>query len=448
MPTVDFIPFAIDPGANVASQAQWIASSEAAGGFQAGIAQSPMLNKAWRQPAYVAAALATVMSARTGADVLDDGNFAGFVSLLQRTFSGPSQISPVAGASHTYSLADVGKLVVRSNGAPMIDKLPGAGELGGALPAQTIITIGTPGAGFLLAINAGVGSAIQGTNEKYIWIGYNQQVSFLSDGVNYWPINLPDKAVLGLATTFFVSPTGSNDNHGLTAAAPFLTKEFAYDWMRKHIDARGEFSVTVQCAAGADTNPLLLAGRIQGIDIASRLIFLGDVVTPSNCTMNVAGDAVTLQGGAVARFRGFRVSSSTGSFAFRVTDDDCQLEVGKIELGGANHLSGTAGRIRALAEGYTILSGARQTHISSTGAAIELDNTTVTLLGTPSFATAFILATRNRSLVQAANVTFVGPATGTRYLLSLNAVLDTGGQPATYIPGDVTVAPSSGAQFG
>lgn len=52
MPTVDFLPFATDPGANVVSQAAWLALAQRTSGFEAGIAQSDQLNKAWRQSAF------------------------------------------------------------------------------------------------------------------------------------------------------------------------------------------------------------------------------------------------------------------------------------------------------------------------------------------------------------------------------------------------------------
>lgn len=83
MPTNDFKPFAAAGGANVKSQAQYLAAAERTAGMATGIADSALFNKVWRQAAFIAAALAEVMKDVTAADVLDDGDFAGKVAQLK-----------------------------------------------------------------------------------------------------------------------------------------------------------------------------------------------------------------------------------------------------------------------------------------------------------------------------------------------------------------------------
>jgi hypothetical protein len=82
MPTNDFLPVAIAPGANVMPQAQWVASPIPPTGFTTGLLPSPTLNKAHRQSSFVAAGIAQMMMNTLHVDVLDDGNFTQFVSRL------------------------------------------------------------------------------------------------------------------------------------------------------------------------------------------------------------------------------------------------------------------------------------------------------------------------------------------------------------------------------
>ena len=80
MPTVDFLPFATDVGANVEDQATYAADPTTGSGFETGNAISEKLNKVWRQSAFQAAVLATWISNALAADVLDNGNLAAHVT--------------------------------------------------------------------------------------------------------------------------------------------------------------------------------------------------------------------------------------------------------------------------------------------------------------------------------------------------------------------------------
>lgn len=84
--TNDFLPFAIDPSANVASQAAYVSDGTYVAGFQTGLAKSPLVNKAIRQASFVASCLAQYMANTLGVNILDNGNVATFVSQLGSLF--------------------------------------------------------------------------------------------------------------------------------------------------------------------------------------------------------------------------------------------------------------------------------------------------------------------------------------------------------------------------
>ncbi|MCK6758418.1 phage tail protein [Enterobacter asburiae] len=78
----DFKPFATGAGANVMSQADWEALPDLLSGFTAGKAASAQVNKAIRQAAFIAAALAQYTANKSGLDVLDDGDVSGFITKM------------------------------------------------------------------------------------------------------------------------------------------------------------------------------------------------------------------------------------------------------------------------------------------------------------------------------------------------------------------------------
>ncbi|HBJ6087433.1 TPA: phage tail protein, partial [Escherichia coli] len=82
----NFKPFALDPNANVTSQADWEALPALLSGFTAGKASSAQVNKAIRQASFIAAALAQYTANKSGLDVLDNGDLNGFISKMVTAF--------------------------------------------------------------------------------------------------------------------------------------------------------------------------------------------------------------------------------------------------------------------------------------------------------------------------------------------------------------------------
>lgn len=82
--TNDFQLFATAAGANVLSQADYLALAALASGFQAGTAQSAALNKVWRQSSIMSAVLAQLIVDMTGQNATDDGTMATLLANLKQ----------------------------------------------------------------------------------------------------------------------------------------------------------------------------------------------------------------------------------------------------------------------------------------------------------------------------------------------------------------------------
>jgi hypothetical protein len=99
----------------------------------------------------------------------------------------------------------------------------------------------------------------------------------------------------------------------------------------------------------------------------------------------------------------------------------------------------------SLSNAYTIAGGAAY-HIYVNGGMAFHEQSAATLTGTPAFSGAFVAAV-NAGALQSIGSTFSGAATGQRYFASTNGVINSFGGGATYFPGSVAGATTSGGQY-
>lgn len=91
MPTNEFLPYASGGSPNVLSQAAYAAAAARTAGVVNGTADAELANKAWRQPANMAAALGMLINDYGLLDALDDGNIpnleAGLLAAIRGSLS-------------------------------------------------------------------------------------------------------------------------------------------------------------------------------------------------------------------------------------------------------------------------------------------------------------------------------------------------------------------------
>jgi hypothetical protein len=107
-----------------------------------------------------------------------------------------------------------------------------------------------------------------------------------------------------------------------------------------------------------------------------------------------------------------------------------RTDAGQLSLGGNYTISGSAVR--------HILMGARSTILGS--------GITVTLSGTPAWSSEFALV-QTPGLLSLYSVTYSGSATGKRYTVTLNGVINTFGGGASYLPGNSAGSTATGGQY-
>jgi len=255
------------------------------------------------------------------------------------------------------------------------------------------------------------------------------------------------RELLTAARTYYVRTDGSDSNNGLanTSGGAFAT-------MQKALDVVGTldlsiYEVTVQVAAGTYTAGVSLAGAFVG---AGSVTLRGDPTTPTNVVISTTGShCISASGDGVhLNVSGFKLQTTTSGSCLSAGKGSRISVTGAIEFGSAAtyHCAADASNIDLTSISYKISGGAGVHFASVSGANISAVNCTVTLTGTPAFATAFAYAT-SLSTVVSLLMTYSGSATGKRYDISGNSVVNTFGGGASALPGGTAGTTTTGGQY-
>lgn len=95
---------------------------------------------------------------------------------------------------------------------------------------------------------------------------------------------------------------------------------------------------------------------------------------------------------------------------------------------------------------HTTITGSTGYHILVSGGMAFVESNFVTLTGTPNFSSGYFGLT-NGGRIQTVGTAFTGTATGPRYWVVMNSVLNTLGSGTTYLPGSVAGTTSTGGQY-
>jgi hypothetical protein len=247
--------------------------------------------------------------------------------------------------------------------------------------------------------------------------------------------------------TYYVRTDGSDSNTGLadSSGGAFLTIQKAVDTCLEGIDFAG-YDVTIQVRSGTYTAGVTFAGRHTG---SGTLTLVGDTTTPGNVIISTtSATAVNLDNGASVILGGFKLQTTTSGNCISVLHLSYLQITGAMEYGACAsvHISCQRESEIVISANYTISGGALIHWQGNSVCIFVCVGRTITLTGTPAFSNQFAIAT-NVGVVVVSGNTFSGAATGTRYSVTINGVINTGGGGATYLPGDVAGAAATGGQY-
>ena len=240
---------------------------------------------------------------------------------------------------------------------------------------------------------------------------------------------------------YYVRSDGSDSNDGLSdsSGGAFLTLQKAIDVVAG-LDL-SIYSVTINIStsatyAGATVSAPFIGGPGSSVTIS------GDTTTPTNVVMS---SPLIVQNFARVGIEGVDFTTSSNGIE---ADSGAVVEItGNTNFGAcsSNHIFVKDAFVLVSAN-YTIDGGAFSHWQTNYGGYIRCISRTITLSGTPAFNTFAYCANLGRMEVNAD--TFSGSATGIRYRVDENGVINTAGGGATYFPGDTAAAaPTTGGQY-
>ena len=240
--------------------------------------------------------------------------------------------------------------------------------------------------------------------------------------------------------TFYVSPAGNDANDGLTQGTAWASITHAYNYIRDRIDLNG-FQATIQLADGIHASASL------GFPcIGPAPIIQGDVADPSRVTVNGVGiPALTVGGGATVVCLDFTVTATGPEGDYGAVGAGLAAGSGgtiihrNMNFGActtAHMFASSGGGITVGQTGvlYNIL-GAAETHLYAAGGFIGIADARISIAGTPNFPFGFAYGSQG-GLMHAWGATFTGGASGPRFQVTTNGIINTANAGANYFPGD------------
>lgn len=254
-------------------------------------------------------------------------------------------------------------------------------------------------------------------------------------------------------TIFYIGYPGFNDNNnGLSTLTSFQTILGAWNAVARRWDCQG-FNVTFQLNNGTYPSTVLIGGLLN----AGTITILGNVSTTSLVTItgvNSVGLQFSQCGKVFIGGMTFSATGSTGQYNFigeaLVADTGSRIELFSpiaFNLSTSAHIGVYNGGVFATNGVAYAINGGAIVHINMIGGRGATVNSTITLVGTPNFSTAFASVVGSGSELDTYSVTFLGAATGPRYFVSLNGVISTLGAGASYLPGNSSGTATTGGQY-
>ena len=253
----------------------------------------------------------------------------------------------------------------------------------------------------------------------------------------------------------YVSPTGNDATGTGSTTLPFATMQYAYNLGQNLYDGAG-YTFTIYLMPGTHTSPLTMYGPLTGFQ--SGLNLTSQSGSYANTIVSVTNvNAISVVWAAVLSVSNFTVQAPVGTTSLvKQTGTGLYLSNGGLCSIGPGMNFGSCGSFHILLQAaasfgcispYTISGGAGLGHVAAAETSTASFNgygaspagMTVTLIGNPGFATAGwgFATSLSSSYVQFLGITWVGTATGLKFVVGNGGYLGVNGAGLNYLPGSL-----------
>jgi len=276
------------------------------------------------------------------------------------------------------------------------------------------------------------------------------RTAFTKVNANFTELYDSYRELITAARTYYVDSAGNDLNTGLSPGVAFQTIQRAINVISRTLTVQDGVTVTVSIANGTYTitTPVVIRPVVGG----GSVLIQGNTGTPASVIINsVSSQAAMFQqlapSDAQWRLTALQIQSTANPKPGIQVQNHAVLEYGNVifGIGLTNQIEVSLGGGVTSVSNYTIIGGATTYLHGTTSGILRLSNT-VTLTGTPAFSAAFARAT-NLSVLDATSTVFSGSATGTRFAVSENSVIQTAGGGANFFPGNAVGTTATGGQY-
>lgn len=254
------------------------------------------------------------------------------------------------------------------------------------------------------------------------------------------------RQTLATNTTFYVSPSGSDTTGDGSVGNPWRQITFAMSVVSGFIDG-GPFNVTIQAATGA-YDPFVFLPTVG----SGTFLVNGDTVTPTNCTISNSTDFVTnltMNVACIWTVAGFALNNTAATFCPNIGVYAGKLTVQNMQIGNSPTLvtTGQFGSLTIYAGTITVV-GSGTVLFYASGGIIQTAGATVNFPSPVTYSSTTYGAD-TLGIIYAYSTTFGTPGnvTGVRYNVATNAIIQTFGGGATYLPGSIAGSASTGGIY-
>lgn len=267
-------------------------------------------------------------------------------------------------------------------------------------------------------------------------------------------------ATVATGSPVYSASTGSDSNSGLfnTTSTAFLTINGAYAAIVSAIDFASHV-VILQVNDSVYTDGFLFTGWVGG----GQMVIQGNTVVPANCFINKSVVGVTPLGSifetnapcpGTLSMKGFKFRSTSSARNALSIFNAGRYQISDMEFNGipastfATAVSVGAAGVHLTIAGNIAITGSMPGWASCNEPAVmQAFTQTLVLTGVPAFDWNGVFFSNSGCTVGWGGITFLGSATGTRYQITNNGIVDTGGSGTSYLPGNANGFTSTGGQY-
>lgn len=242
---------------------------------------------------------------------------------------------------------------------------------------------------------------------------------------------------------FYISPSGSDSNDGLTPGTAFATGQKAWD-AAISIDLNNH-NLFLQFADGTYTNQLVISGQPLGVGAESGIIIQGNMAQPQNVIFAPPNaTAVVVGDNAIVSVQGITMLGGGAPVGAWPSGNGLYCDTGWVGISNVHFGAATYAHMVVESDGtiyndgnpYSITGSALYHMAASGGGIIGTLGAAVTITGNPTFSNAFAMAVTHGHIA-CGGCAYSGAATGKRYNVATLGLIDSGGAGVAFLPGSI-----------